>query len=538
VNSIFKKGLLLIAAPLVFQVVFLAVLLWNEQQNADAERWALHTREVIGQAEAAMRLLVQESSRVRGLVITEDSHFSQRSGPTATSAAEELRRLVRDNPRQQRRVEAFLASASALESWYSNLEELVRSGRAGDSETQIRSLRGERLLQEAEAEINALLAEEQQLDRERLSRLDRIRSQQRWLLLGSAASAVTIAILLAWSFARDIRSRIAVLTTNAGRLAENAPLVAPVGGHDEIARLDTALHRTARRLAEASAAEQRYKTELERHAAELAHANEDLRFKTQEIETFVYSVSHDLRSPLVNLQGFSRELEHSCKELQQSVGQAELPPELRQRLAGIDGDMAESVRYILTAVSRLGNIIDALLRLSRAGRVEYQWQGVDVGAVVRRVVDAMRGTIEAKQAEVTAGELPPAWGDPTAVEQIFGNLLSNALNYLDPKRPGRIEIGAEKSSPGSPVIYFVRDNGLGIPEPYQSKLFVAFQRLHGDIAPGEGIGLALVRRIVERHGGKIRAESQQGVGTTFLVTLPGVGEGTMSTAKPMDEQPL
>jgi CHASE3 domain sensor protein len=108
VNSIFKKGLLLIAAPLVFQAIFLSVLLRNERENAEAERWALHTRLVIGQAETAMRLLVQESSRVRGLIITGNPLFTHGSLDKVRAATQELLRLVADNPPQQRRVEAFL----------------------------------------------------------------------------------------------------------------------------------------------------------------------------------------------------------------------------------------------------------------------------------------------------------------------------------------------------------------------------------------------------------------------------------------------
>jgi signal transduction histidine kinase len=121
--------------------------------------------------------------------------------------------------------------------------------------------------------------------------------------------------------------------------------------------------------------------------------------------------------------------------------------------------------------------------------------------------------------------MPRAWGDATAVEQVFANLVGNAVNYLDPDRPGQIEVGAldgEAPSNGAGgITYYVRDNGLGIPESGMAKLFLAFQRFHNSRARGEGIGLALVRKIVERHGGAIRAESAQGVGTTFYVELPG-----------------
>ena len=517
-NTIFQKGLLLIAAPLLFQGIFLGVLLKNERDSAVAESWALHTREVLGQAEATLRVLVEESNRMRGLVITGNPLFATAArGPVGAEIAK-LKQLVRDNPPQQRKVDEVAAAAARLQGWFAAVDRLVLAGRTAEAVARIRALEGEKLLQAAQTPLAAFVGEEQRLDRQRLEVLAGTRSRQRWLLLGAAVAVVGTACFMAWLFSRSISSRLEVVAANAQRLAENAPLAPPLKGGDEISALDATFHQTAFRLAAAAAAERTYQGEIERRAAELALANEELRGKTQEIETFVYSVSHDLRSPLVNLQGFSRELEQSCRDLQRALGVAALPPDVRRRVDVIDSDMAESVRFIQTAVSRSANIIDALLRLSRAGRVEYQWQRINVDQVVHRVVDAIRGTSLQKGVLVTVGELPPAWGDATAVEQIFGNLLSNALNYLDPGRPGRIEIGCRPAEAGA-TTYWVKDNGLGIPEAYLPKLFVAFQRLHGNVAPGEGIGLALVRRVVERHSGRIWAESEEGVGTTFFLTL-------------------
>src|SRR5205085_2002873 len=148
-------------------------------------------------------------------------------------------------------------------------------------------------------------------------------------------------------------------------------------------------------------------------------------------------------------------------------------------LAILDKDVAEAVHFILTGVSRLGNIIDALLRLSRAGRVEFQWQPVDVQTIVTRVVASMQATIAQRGATIAVHDLPPAWGDPTALEQVFANLIGNALNYLDPSRPGQIDVGGTTAA-GPPekgeTNYYVRDNGLGIAEAYQHKVFQAFQR--------------------------------------------------------------
>jgi PAS domain S-box-containing protein len=256
--------------------------------------------------------------------------------------------------------------------------------------------------------------------------------------------------------------------------------------------------------------------------AELAERNLQLTQKTEENEMFVYSVSHDLRSPLVNLEGFSEELQVAVRDLERILADERIPPDIRKQASGLfESEVRESIGFIRSAVGRLSRIIDALLRLSRAGRVIYQRHALDTSAVARRVVDSLQ-----KKSEVVVGELPPAWGDPTAVEQVFANLIGNALNYLDPDRPGRVEVGALPPDPADPGTrtYFVRDNGVGIPEAYQGKLFQALQRLHPDKAPGEGIGLAIVRRVLERLGGTIRVESEVGQGTTFYFTLPAPAE--------------
>ncbi|OWK42989.1 Phytochrome, two-component sensor histidine kinase [Fimbriiglobus ruber] len=183
--------------------------------------------------------------------------------------------------------------------------------------------------------------------------------------------------------------------------------------------------------------------------ADLAEANRTLAARNEENELFVYSVSHDLRSPLVNLQGFSQELRLTFGDLRDVLTAPDVPAGVRDRAAGLlDRDADESLRFILAGVMRLSGIIDALLRLSRVGRVEYQCRWVDVGAAVGRIVGSLHKTVADKGAEVAVGPLPPAWGDATAVEQVFANLIGNALNYLDPVRPGRIEVGVVPSPGG------------------------------------------------------------------------------------------
>jgi signal transduction histidine kinase len=346
----------------------------------------------------------------------------------------------------------------------------------------------------------------------------------RWSLFIAGIGSLLAGAMAAYLFSRSIGSRLSTLEANARRLADGSPLDAPVPGSDEIAGLDNVLHQTARRLAAADQAEADLQAALESRANELALANEHLRQETRDNEMFIYSVSHDLRSPLVNLQGFGKELKLVCEDLRRDLLETDMPADRKQAmLALIDRDMAEALRFLQTAVGRAAGIIDALLRLSRAGRIEYRQERVDVNALARRVVDAMQSTIRERSVTVVLHDMPPALGDPTAVEQILGNLVGNAVNYLDPARPGHIEIGAlppDNHAEHPAVTYFVKDNGLGIPAAYMDKMFRAFQRLHGNVAKGEGIGLALVRRVVESLAGRVWLQSQEGIGTTFFVSLP------------------
>jgi PAS domain S-box-containing protein len=260
--------------------------------------------------------------------------------------------------------------------------------------------------------------------------------------------------------------------------------------------------------------------ELQGRVAELGAANRELAQKTTENESFVYSVSHDLRSPLVNLQGFSQELSLASDTLRQLLLEPDVPESVRARaLSLLEGDFQESISFIRNAVQHLGNIIDGLLRLSRVGRIEYNSEPVDVNAVVADIVAAMHSTVAASGARIEIDHLPTAVGDRNAIGQIFANLIGNSINSLHPERPGLVRISATADDP---PIFEVRDNGVGISPDYQAKLFQPFQHVHTGPTRGEGMGLAIVRRIVERHGGRIWFESVPDQGTVFFFTLaPG-----------------
>jgi PAS domain S-box-containing protein len=233
-------------------------------------------------------------------------------------------------------------------------------------------------------------------------------------------------------------------------------------------------------------------------AEELQQANERLRRINQELEEFTYVVSHDLKEPLRTLEAFST-------FLQQDYGQA------------LGGDGAEYIGHLVAASRRLGRLIDDLLALSRAGKFINTPGAFDLGEAVRVVVADLSDLIHRKGARVLVdGELPRVAGDRERVGQLVANLIGNGLKYNQNSCP-EVVIGVA----GDGVTVFVRDNGIGIPPQYHEQIFRLFRRLHRrEEYEGNGAGLAICKKIVEAHGGRIWVESEVGRGATFYFTLP------------------
>jgi signal transduction histidine kinase len=523
------KGLLLIAIPTVFELVLLSGLVKAQVNAEETEQWALHSKDVLRQTSAILEPVLIEAVRMRGAVLK-----NERNATTPVSLWIDVDRnidrlvdLVADNPAQVERAAQIRQTVQAYRQWSDRVQDLMRTGRTGDVLERFRNQAGVDVIDRFREQVAAFETEELRLDTMRTDEAATALLHEQRLTSAAVVGSLLLTALAVFLFTRGLRGRLAQLSENASRLAENAALAPPVSGEDEIAQLDAILQDTSQRLREAERLQARFRSDLERRAGELARTNETLHQQTQENEMFIYSVSHDLRAPLVNLQGFSKELTHACNDLREAARHSSLDPGERERIERvIDEDIGEALRYLQSAVLRAAHIIDSLLRLSRVGRVEYRRQEVDVGSLVRHVLDAMQAQLRTHKVEIVVGELPPVWGDPTALEQIFANLIGNAVNYLDPARPGRIEVGVLVAPPGmhSLRIFYVRDNGLGIPAIAMPRLFNAFQRLHANVAAGEGIGLALVRRMVERHGGRVWAESTEGEGTTFYLTLPEAAE--------------
>ena len=256
-------------------------------------------------------------------------------------------------------------------------------------------------------------------------------------------------------------------------------------------------------------------------------AEDELRESNEEIQRYAYIVSHDLRAPLVNVMGFTSELEATRDDVRAAL-------QTHPQGERIDADLAEALGFIKAAVTRMESLIAAILKLSREGRRSFTPERLDMTALMQRIADAQRHQTGQAGAEVVvAPNLPVISADRLAVEQVFGNLIDNAVKYLDPARAGRIEIAAT-SLGGGGVRFSVADNGRGIAARDHARVFELFRRSGAQDKPGEGIGLAHVKALVRSLGGRIEVASELGVGTTFSVTLPrGTATGLGQDGPPM-----
>jgi len=252
---------------------------------------------------------------------------------------------------------------------------------------------------------------------------------------------------------------------------------------------------------------------VQERTAELTAANE-------EIKRFAYIVSHDLRAPLINLEGFASELRIACDVLQAALPAA-LPyleaPQRADVSRVLDQDIPEALGFIETSVTRMDHLIRAILHLSRLGRRDLHLEPLDMQALVQETLQTLAHQLAQRQVQVTVQPLPTVVADRIAMEQIMGNLLANAVAYLTPGRPGEIVVTGERR-PDVTVLH-VCDNGRGIAAEDIPRIFEPFRRVGRQDVPGEGMGLAYVQMLVRRHGGDIRCHSTLGVGTTFTFTI-------------------
>jgi PAS domain S-box-containing protein len=274
---------------------------------------------------------------------------------------------------------------------------------------------------------------------------------------------------------------------------------------ETIAAIETLQDITARKRAE---------EKLQRIAANLRESNDDIR-------SFAYIISHDLRAPLVNLKGFSCEMNLALQELAPifESGVSQLGDDERRKMEALfRKELPEALEFIDSSANRMDRLINAILKLSRLGVQKLKPIQVDTANLAHTIIKSLAHQLEQRHATVHLGVLPKVLADATAMEQIMANLLENAVKYLAPDRPGRIEIEAETSA--DMTTFHVRDNGRGIDSADLERVFEIFRRSGRQNVPGEGVGLAYVKTLVRRHGGRIWCVSHPGEGSTFSFTIP------------------
>jgi signal transduction histidine kinase len=356
--------------------------------------------------------------------------------------------------------------------------DMVRAGRVGEAVALIRGGEGKRLMDAIRVEVAAI-------DEIQATRLQFRTRQSEW------AGSVTVIV-------NAVGGVLILLLAGASAML---------------------VRRYVLEIQDARAALDRMNAGLEHQVRDRTSA---LTRANEEIQRFAYIVSHDLRAPLVNVMGFTSELEQAGRIIDRQMTAVETKaPKLVEQdaLTAVREDLPESIGFIRASTAKMDRLINAILKLSREGRRALVPETLDMSAMVKDVADTVRHQTEAAEAEVIVEALPEMESDRLSVEQIFGNLVDNALKYLDPARPGRIFVSGEEIA-GGWIVYRIADNGRGISDRDHERIFELFRRSGRQDQPGEGLGLAFVRNSVRRLGGDITVESELGKGSTFILKFP------------------
>ncbi len=491
--SLFKKGVVLIAIPLLLQWAFIGLVLHIREQGQEDHRWLTRTKEVIAEVGYTHRLLLEAHSDIRGFVITGDRAFAQtyeeavRFLPKKIAA---LQALVRD-PGQRLRVTRIADDASTLLGFLGELNGFMQSGKREQAVTAIKSRAGQDHANALRQEIDTFLQRQQELDDARdAAAEERWRHEDWWLGTGAAASLL-LGLGLTYAFSRGISRRLNAMVQNAQRLAEGEAPLPAVSGKDEIARVDQAFHSMA--------------TTLRRRTADLNASN-------RELQDFAAVASHDLQEPLRKIEAFGSRLKSKYDRV-------------------LDEQGHDYLARMLAATVRMRQLINDLLSFSRVTTKARAFVTFDLAEVAQEVVSDLEGRMHETGGRVEVGALPTVEAEPLQMRQLLQNLIGNGLKFHREGEPPVVRIEGRLLDASDPLVegptsgprrcqIQVQDNGIGFEEVYSERIFELFQRLHGrDEYEGTGMGLAICRKIVTRHGGTISARSAPGQGTTFIVTL-------------------
>ena len=436
------------AFALAMMIAFAAFSQQSTLQQAAAAASVAHTHEVIGVIHQIKGDYEEVAQGMRGFVITGNEAFltiTYRSMPRTFEGLTHLRQLMADNPERPAQLNAL---ESAIVASFEHSQRLIAARRERGFEAAAQMVaggQGAELSEQVRLLLGEMSASEERLLLSRHTASVTIR-QRSWLILPSGV-LVSVLILI------------------FGILRLNVEAAANHGLNDL----------------------------LRHHAEQLEAAN-------KELESFSYSVSHDLRAPLRAIDGFSRMISEDYTDR-------------------LDDDGRRMLRVISDETLRMSHLIDDLLAFSRISRQQIALDPIDMQALAQGVFDELAASVPERHLRLELHSLPPAIGTPSLVRQVWINLLNNAVKFTRGRELGVIEIGTRGSEDGAPI-YYVKDNGVGFDMRYIDQLFGVFHRLHTDESfEGTGIGLSLVKRIIQRHGGRIWAEAEVDHGATFYFTL-------------------
>ncbi|HYO71880.1 MAG TPA: CHASE3 domain-containing protein [Archangium sp.] len=453
-----------ILLPVGLLLLLAGILLWTVGGLIEAQEKARHYQAALTRLERVRQLLVDRETGVRGYLLTGEPVFLepyQAAGQRLPLALEELERGLANAPEQQAWMEELRGRWRDWEQVAD--EQLSLFHQQGEWLSLVRSGKGKARMDALRSTLDTISAEE--LRRATLQGLAAERAGRSVLIVGGVWT-LAVGVLLAWI------SRL--------------QLIALARGYDAS-------------LAQVRAQADALRASEARLEARVAQRTQELTVANKELESFSYSVSHDLRSPLRAIDGFAQ-------ALREDEGERLSPEGLRL------------LTRLQAAATRMGQLIDDLLQLSRVTRAELRRERVDLTALAASVLQELRQREPGRDVTCSLQSGLTAQGDPRLLRVLLENLLGNAWKFTSKRSGALLELFAETAE--GVTHYAVRDNGVGFDMAYASKLFSPFQRMHKPSEfPGTGIGLATVQRIVHRHGGEISAQATPGAGATFRFTL-------------------
>ena len=448
-----------IALPALLLLALLGIFLWLLSAMLSATQWIDHTDQVLAQAHEVQSLMLDQQNSLRGYLLTDSDVFLapyRQAGAQTDAAFDELRSLIADNPDQIARFDKLREYSRAWRSFAQDV--LARKGR-GEGPPSVATLsRGQTLMTTFRAQMSSFVAIEEYLRAERTQMAQRT---TQLTVIGSVVAGVLAGALVAWF----IRRQLLVLSQRYEHALDNARQ-----------REDELRERT---------------TELERTAAALEERN-------RELDQFAYVTSHDLRAPLRGIANLSQWIEEDLGD--NATG------EIRKQLALLRG-----------RAHRMEGLIDGILQYSRVGRVQGAAELVDVDRLVREAVDLLSPP-PGFAVTIDPG-LPTVLAERVRLQQVFSNLIGNAIKHHGQPGEGRVRVSVSEDA--AFYTFRVSDNGPGIAPQFHQRVFVIFQTLASrDKVEGSGLGLSLVKKIIEQAGGRIWIESREGAGTAFCFTWP------------------